>query len=163
MREMGTPSLDRLLVAPEGQRQNLTLDRQAGEPLDRDEAVDLLELRPERGGDVEVILVMVGLGLNLENYSVHGIFSGGNRSHSLPRSASLAKPSKAAAYRQGSRKSPTALTVATAETNPRARRTPAPAPTASAMAFSQCSCCPRSEAHTSDLQSLLRYSAAASC
>src|SRR3546814_9151707 len=75
MREMGTPSLDRLLVAPEGQRQNLTLDRQAGEPLDGDEAVDLLELRPERGGDVEVILVMVGLGLNLENYSVHGIRS----------------------------------------------------------------------------------------
>src|SRR3546814_11781717 len=75
MREMGTPSLDRLLVAPEGQRQNLTLDRQAGEPLDGDEAVDLLELRPERGGDVEVILVMVGLGLTLENYSVDGLFS----------------------------------------------------------------------------------------
>src|SRR3546814_17582025 len=72
MREMGTPSLDRLLVAPAGQRQNLTLDRQAGEPLDGDEAVDLLELRPERGGAVEVILVLVGLGMNLSNQTVHG-------------------------------------------------------------------------------------------
>src|SRR5687768_17343033 len=44
MLEMPPPSADRFVVAPELQRQQLALLIQAFEPLDRNEAVDLLDL-----------------------------------------------------------------------------------------------------------------------
>src|SRR5688500_20361339 len=49
------PLGDSLLVAPEGEGEDLALLGQALEALDRDEAVDLLELGLQSGGEVEIV------------------------------------------------------------------------------------------------------------
>ena len=56
MAPLRAPALDRRLVAPERQRDVLAGLGQALEALDRDEAVDPLELGPELGREVEVVL-----------------------------------------------------------------------------------------------------------
>src|ERR1700730_4971242 len=65
------PASDRLLIAPKRQRQDLAILAQAHEPLDRDEPFDLLELRPQAGGDVEILLHAIRLGFDFEDNRVH--------------------------------------------------------------------------------------------
>src|SRR3546814_3692162 len=65
------PAHHRRLVAPERQRQHLALVGQAGEALDGNEAVDLLELGPERRRDVEIVALAPRLGAHLEDHHVH--------------------------------------------------------------------------------------------
>src|SRR3546814_5179252 len=59
------------LVAPERQRQHLALVGQAGEALDGNEAVDLLELGPQRRRDVEIVALAARLRPHLEDHPVH--------------------------------------------------------------------------------------------
>src|SRR5207247_8397270 len=68
---LAAPPRHRRLVAPERQRQDLVRRRQALEALDRDEAVDPFELRPQPLGDVEIVLAALGLRLDLENHRMH--------------------------------------------------------------------------------------------
>src|SRR3970040_1031369 len=49
------PAFDRLLIAPDRKRQRLALVCETFEPLDRDEPVKLLELRPELFGQIEIL------------------------------------------------------------------------------------------------------------
>ena len=56
MAALRAPALDRRLVAPERQRDVLAGLGQALEALDRDEPVDPLELGPQLGREVEVVL-----------------------------------------------------------------------------------------------------------
>src|SRR6266446_1611005 len=65
------PACDRVLVAPERQRQDLAILAQAREPLNRDEPFDLLELRPQAGGDVEILLHAIRLGFDFKDNRVH--------------------------------------------------------------------------------------------
>src|SRR5688572_19483132 len=65
------PARDRVLVAPEGEGEDLALVAQALEPLDRDEAVDLLELGLQRGGQVEIVAAVIGVGPDFENDGDH--------------------------------------------------------------------------------------------
>src|SRR2546430_15975617 len=51
------PRGNRGLVAEERQRQDLAFFGQALEPLDRDEAIDGLEDRPQFGGEIEILLL----------------------------------------------------------------------------------------------------------
>jgi hypothetical protein len=69
------PPPHRFRVAPEGQRQELALGGEALEPLDRDEAVDALELGPERAGDVEIVLRPARLRLHFEDHGIHRTLS----------------------------------------------------------------------------------------
>src|SRR5260221_648738 len=69
------PGLYRLLVAPEGEREQLLVVDQALEALDADEAVDPLELGLQAGGDVEVGLLAAIGGPHLEDDGGH---SGGS-------------------------------------------------------------------------------------
>src|SRR5205823_13053385 len=48
--------------------------RQALKSLDRDEAVDLLELGPQLRGEIEIILAPARAGLDLENDGIHRLF-----------------------------------------------------------------------------------------
>src|SRR3546814_2530232 len=59
------------LFAPERQRQHLGLVGQAGEALDGNEAVDLLELGPQRRRDVEIVALAARLRPHLEDHHVH--------------------------------------------------------------------------------------------
>src|SRR6266481_4694686 len=65
------PACDRVLIAPERQRQDLAMLAQAREPLDRDEPFDLLELRPQAGGDVEILLHAIRFRFDFEDNRVH--------------------------------------------------------------------------------------------
>src|SRR5262249_62203429 len=71
---MRAPTRDSLLVAPERQRQDLALLRQALKALDRDEAVDLLELGAQFCGEIEIVLAPARSGLDLENDGIHRSF-----------------------------------------------------------------------------------------
>lgn len=66
-----TPALDRRLVAPERYRHDLAGIGQARKTLDRDEAVDLLEVALQRRGHVEIILRPSRLGFDLEDDNKH--------------------------------------------------------------------------------------------
>src|ERR1700730_1941825 len=65
------PASDRLLIAPKRQRQDLAILAHAHEPLDRDEPFDLLELRPQADGDVEILLHAIRLGFDFEDNRIH--------------------------------------------------------------------------------------------
>src|SRR6266850_5751243 len=65
------PARDRVLIAPKRQRQDLAILGQALEPFDRDEPFDLLELRAQPGGDVEILLHAIRLGFDFEDNRVH--------------------------------------------------------------------------------------------
>jgi hypothetical protein len=65
------PAGDRLLIAPKRQRQDLAVLAQAPEPLDRDEPIDLFELWSQAGGDFELVLQAVRLGLDFEDNCMH--------------------------------------------------------------------------------------------
>jgi hypothetical protein len=56
MRSVVAPGTNRILVAPERQRQQLVRLGQAPKPLDREEAIDALEFWPQRRGQVEIAL-----------------------------------------------------------------------------------------------------------
>ena len=66
------PAAHRFLVAPERQGQDLAGLREALEALDRDEAVDLREQRPQPRGGVEIGVLAIGPGLGLEDHRDHG-------------------------------------------------------------------------------------------
>src|SRR4051812_43027421 len=51
-----SPLLDGLLIAPEGEREDLSGLGQALETFDGNEAVNGFEVRPQAGGDIEVLL-----------------------------------------------------------------------------------------------------------
>src|SRR5262245_63128318 len=66
------PALDRLFVTPDREREDLGLVGEAGEALDRDEAVHLLQLGLQAGGEIEVVLLPAGRGYDLEDDGDHG-------------------------------------------------------------------------------------------
>lgn len=66
------PGLDGGLVAPEGERDELAGLADALEALDRDEAVDPFQERPELGGDLEIGGPVLGPGPELEDHGDHG-------------------------------------------------------------------------------------------
>src|SRR5262249_16795049 len=70
------PGLDRLLVAEEGQRQDLFRMGATLEPLEGDEAVYVREQRPQGGGHGEIVLTPSGRGLDLEDDGDHGVTGG---------------------------------------------------------------------------------------
>src|ERR1700761_3185486 len=65
------PCLDRRFIAVERQRQELAFLGQALEPFDRDETVDLLQDRPQLGGEVDIILSVPGLRPDFEDNGDH--------------------------------------------------------------------------------------------
>src|SRR5882724_6571608 len=85
------PARDRVLIAPKRQRQDLAILAQAPEPFDRNEPLDLLELRPQAGGDVEILLHAIWLGFDFEDNRIH---------------RSVERPSPQVATRRGSWRSP---------------------------------------------------------
>src|SRR5262245_58582037 len=54
-----TPLLDRFFIPPEGEGKELAFLGQALEALDRDEAVDLLQMRTQCGGDTEIVAAVI--------------------------------------------------------------------------------------------------------
>src|ERR1700722_12293966 len=66
-----SPGLDRGFVPEERQRENFAGFGEALEAFDRNETVDLFQLRAQRGGNVEVFLLSVGFRPNLENDGYH--------------------------------------------------------------------------------------------
>src|SRR5882672_11466231 len=71
MIELGTPAFDGLFVAPEGEREDLSLVGQAGKSLDRDETVDLLQFGFQSCRDVEIVALTVRLRPDFEDHSDH--------------------------------------------------------------------------------------------
>src|SRR5471030_1922284 len=65
------PRLYRRLVAPEGEREQLLVVDQALEALDRQEAVDLLELGLQGSRDVEIGLLAAVSGPDFEDHCDH--------------------------------------------------------------------------------------------
>src|SRR4051812_28759547 len=65
------PRRDRRLVAEEAQRQHFAGIGQALEPLDRDEAIDRLQLGLQPCGDVEIGVALSLGGLDLEDHRDH--------------------------------------------------------------------------------------------
>ena len=65
------PGDDGRLVAPERYREDLALGGEAGEALDRDEPVDPLQGRPQRRGQIQIILLPARPGHHLEDYDEH--------------------------------------------------------------------------------------------
>src|SRR3970282_1646321 len=88
------PAFDRLLIAPDRKRQHLALVCETFEPLDRDEPVKLLELRPELFGQIEILPLPPGRGNDIKYH----------RNHSIPRSSLkptikfLARPAETLSY-----------------------------------------------------------------
>src|SRR5262245_17796980 len=66
------PARHRVLVAPERQRQHLAGIGDALEALHRDEALDLLELRPQPSGMIEIALPPTVRRPHLEDDGDHG-------------------------------------------------------------------------------------------
>ena len=76
VRFQAAPALDRILIPPERERQDLAVIREAGETLDRYEAVDFLELGPQiRGGPGRSPFCLPG-GTRLESRLTWGFMSG---------------------------------------------------------------------------------------
>src|SRR4029079_156715 len=71
MLPLRTPLGDRILVPPEGEREKFGGIGNAGESLDRDEAIDGVEQRPQIGGDGQVVFRLSALWPNLENDGNH--------------------------------------------------------------------------------------------
>jgi hypothetical protein len=71
MRGETAPMGDGGLIAPDRQRQQMALAAPAFEALDRDEAVDLHEFRPQRPGDVEIAVELGRFRLRLEDHCEH--------------------------------------------------------------------------------------------
>ena len=69
MRLQLAPLRDRFFVAPEGERKDAAFAAQTLKPLDRDEAIDLIQQRAQFASDAE-IRVTIG-GLDLENHGDH--------------------------------------------------------------------------------------------
>src|SRR4051812_43469727 len=88
------PALHGILVAPERQRQQLARVGDALETLDRDEAVDRLELRPQRCGNGQVVVLAAGRGPHLEDHRNHLV---------LPTDLRVARPSLASSVAPGRR------------------------------------------------------------
>jgi len=66
------PLGNRGFITPEGERQELTWFRQALEPLDREEAIDAIELRSQGNGNLQVVRSLAGCWPNLKQDSDHG-------------------------------------------------------------------------------------------
>ena len=66
------PLRNRGLITPEGERQELTWFRQALEPLDREKAIDAIELRSQGNGKLQVVRSLAGCWPNLKQDSDHG-------------------------------------------------------------------------------------------
>src|SRR5713101_137519 len=69
------PAPHRLLVAPERERQDLVLVREAREALDRYEPVDPLELRPQLRREVDILLSLAGSRDDFEYDDNHGVLA----------------------------------------------------------------------------------------
>src|SRR5688572_5194718 len=65
------PAAHGCFVTPERERQNLARRRQALEPLDREEAVDVLEQRPQARGHVQICILAVVARNAFENHGDH--------------------------------------------------------------------------------------------
>jgi hypothetical protein len=70
-----SPGLHRLLIAPEGQRQDLAPQCEAFKTLDGNEAVDLLQLAAQCAGEIEISVALAHIGHDLENVGDHGYLS----------------------------------------------------------------------------------------
>src|ERR1700691_893108 len=89
-----SPCLDRGFVPEERQREHLAGLGEALESLDRDEAVDLFQVRAQRGGNVEVFLLLAGLRPYLENDGYHlNLQSGATRQSPFNRFVDVLAPS----------------------------------------------------------------------
>jgi hypothetical protein len=71
VRAEAAPVADRLLVTPEGKRQELPRGRQALEPLHADEAVLLFEERAHLGRDGEVVVDAALRRFDFEDHGDH--------------------------------------------------------------------------------------------
>src|SRR5690606_474968 len=77
------------LVPPERERKNLSGLAQAFEPLDGEKAVDAVQVRTQRARGVEVVLLPVRVGQDLENNRDHAASSPGHgATPSVPATAS---------------------------------------------------------------------------
>src|SRR3954453_20267477 len=67
------PTLHRILVAPERQRQELAWVGERLETLDGNEAIHLFQIGLQRRGDVEIVLLAAGGGPHLEDHGNHRV------------------------------------------------------------------------------------------
>src|SRR5665213_2963501 len=67
MLRLVAPGLDRVLIAPEGEGQDLAFLGERLEPLDGKEAVHLFQNRPQLGGDVQI-----GVAIRRPDFENHG-------------------------------------------------------------------------------------------
>ena len=62
------PGADSGLVTPEGQRQQFAGLTQTFKAFDRYESIDFAQLRTKRCGDIQILLLALGDGLEFKNY-----------------------------------------------------------------------------------------------
>src|SRR5438874_10862789 len=65
------PYIHRRFIAEKGKREHLAGLVDALEPFDRNEPVNCLEQRPQRGGKIEIALFVLRSGPNFDNHGDH--------------------------------------------------------------------------------------------